>query len=155
MRLSIWLQGNLRSPDGAAAPAGVAIEALVTDCPIGRLCNVGQAMTDENGAFALRVDADVDAQLGRQPGESSALFVQARLDGVLLATATVCWIEDMPAGRAVELELVAARAWPARAAAVAAAVAAAAFGPAVLPPISTISPRTLPSLPVVEALRWV
>lgn len=138
MRLSIWLQGNLRSSDGAAAPAGVAIEALVTDCPIGQMCKVGQTLTDHMGAFELWGAADVDAQLGRQPGESSALFVQARSDGGLVATANVCWIEDMPAGRAVAIDLMAAKAIkvPAPAAGVQAvpALAATAFTATVPPP---------------------
>lgn len=143
MQLSIWLQGNLRSPDGAAAPAGVAIEALVTDCRDRRACSVGSTVTAADGRFELRVDADVDAQLGRQPGESSALFVQARSDGELVATANVCWIEDMPAGRAVAVDLMAAKAIkvpePAAGVRTAPAVAATAFTATVPPPIEALA----------------
>lgn len=166
MRLTIWLKGTLSTPDGAAAPFGVVIEALVTDCTNRQTCPVGSTRTDTIGGFELRVDADVDPQLGRQPGESSALFVQARSDSDLVATANVCWIEDLPAGRAVYLPLVAARAIkvPEPASLTAASTLAPPPAldlaeplnpPADPPPISTISPRTLPSLPVVEALRWV
>lgn len=157
MRLSIWLHGNLRSLDGAAAPAGVAIEALVTDCRDRRTCNVGSTATAADGRFDLRADAEVEAQLGRMPGESSALFVQARWGGELVATASVCWIEDLPAGRAVEVDLMAAKAIQVLVPSVRAMfdVAEAPNPPADAPPLATLTPRTLPSLPVVEALRWV
>lgn len=157
MRLSIWLQGNLRSLDGAAAPAGVAIEALVTDCRDRRTCSVGSTVTAADGRFDLRVDAEVEAQLGRMPGESSALFVQARWGGELVATATVCWIEDLPAGRAVEVDLMALRpiGAPVQSIPTTYDVADAPNPPADAPPLATLTPRTLPSLPVVEALRWV
>ena len=151
MRLSLWLKGSLSTPDGAAAPAGVAIEALVTDCRNRQTCPVGSTVTAADGGFELRVDAEVDAQMGRMPGESSALFVQARNGGDLVATANVCWVEDLPAGRAVELALVAARA-------IALPAAEEPQRPAETNPrtlaIPEVAPRTLPGSPAIEALRW-
>lgn len=152
MRLTIWLKGTLSTPDGAAAPFGVVIEALVTDCTNRQTCPVGSTRTDTSGGFELRVDADVDPQLGRQPGESSALFVQARSDSDLVATANVCWIEDLPAGRAVYLPLVAARAIsPPKVLEPEQPVEASAT-PLRMPEVGA---RTLPGSPAVEGLRWV
>lgn len=138
MRLSIWLHGNLRSLDGAAAPAGVAIEALVTDCRDRRACSVGSTATAADGRFDLRADAEVEAQLGRMPGESSALFVQARWGGELVATATVCWVEDLPAGRAVEVDLMAAKAIRVLA----------------LPMAVSVPPRSPPAAPALAAISY-
>jgi hypothetical protein len=138
MRLDLWLKGTLRTPDGGAAPAGAAIEALVTDCRNRQTCPVGSTWTDASGGFELRTDAELDAQMGRMPGESSALFVQARLDGALLATATVCWIEDLPAGRAVEVDLMAAKAIRVLA----------------LPMAVSVPPRSPPTAPALAAISY-
>lgn len=92
--LELTLDGRVCAAATGRGAAGVEVLVLASDLADQRLQVLAATPTATDGSFVMVVRTSLSPRPGRVPGESTALLVQARMHGRLLASASLGWLED-------------------------------------------------------------